>query len=246
MKIYAYNQGSQSAKELSKALGIQRIRHEGPEIHVDTLINWGSSHIKRRVFCDNIINPEHAVGLAANKLKTFKALDGKCNIPDWTEDPNVARQWIERGDSVVIRHKLSGHSGQGIAIVDSHEAFNAEKVAPLYTKYKDKKEEYRIHVFRGKAFFFQRKARKLDVPEEEVNWKVRNLKGGFIYANKNIEVPEIAQQHAIRAVAALHLDFGAVDLMLGRDGHYYVLEVNTACGLMGTTLTKYVEQFKAI
>jgi D-alanine-D-alanine ligase-like ATP-grasp enzyme len=41
------------------------------------------------------------------------------------------------------------------------------------------------------------------------------------------------------------LDFGAVDVIWNeKEDKYYVLEVNTACGLEGTTLDKYVEQFR--
>jgi glutathione synthase/RimK-type ligase-like ATP-grasp enzyme len=116
--------------------------------------------------------------------------------------------------------------------------------APLYTRYIKKKEEYRIHVFQGDAFFVQRKARKKEVPDDQVNWKVRNLAGGFIFANQNVEVDDVARNEACNAVAALALDFGAVDIIRGTDGKYYVLEVNTACGLEGTTLEKYVEKFQ--
>ena len=99
-------------------------------------------------------------------------------------------------------------------------------------------------MFRGNVFFAQRKARKLDVPDDEVNWQVRNLAGGFIYANQAIEAPQAACHNAVAAVTALELDFGAVDVVVTATGKCYVLEVNTACGLAGTTLDKYVEVFR--
>jgi D-alanine-D-alanine ligase-like ATP-grasp enzyme len=47
------------------------------------------------------------------------------------------------------------------------------------------------------------------------------------------------------AIKSLGLDFGAIDMIYNeRRNQYYVLEVNTACGLTGTTLDKYVEVFK--
>lgn len=248
MKLYAYKQGSESAKELATALDIKRLRHEGPPIEVDVLINWGASQIKREVYCPNILNEPGAVTLATNKLRTFQVLDGRVSIPQWTADREEALEWLIKGaDTVVIRNKLTGHSGEGIVLFDNAQRFNdAFPVAPLYTKYIDKSQEYRVHVFRGEAFFIQRKARKLDVPDDEVNWKVRNLKGGFIYANKEVLIDDEGKEQAIKAVGTLGLDFGAVDLVLGRDGRYYVLEVNTACGLAGTTLDKYVEQFRKV
>jgi hypothetical protein len=43
MKLYAYKQGSKSAKALSQALGIKRIKHEGDGLKVKgTLLNWGA------------------------------------------------------------------------------------------------------------------------------------------------------------------------------------------------------------
>jgi glutathione synthase/RimK-type ligase-like ATP-grasp enzyme len=93
----------------------------------------------------------------------------------------------------------------------------------------------------GEVIFTQRKARKTSV--EEPNWAVRNLAGGFVYvAAEAGEGPP--DELAIKAVAALGLDFGAVDVILGRDGQFYVLEVNTACGLEERTADKYVEAFK--
>lgn len=262
MKLYAYKQGSKSAKALAEALGIKRIKHEGEQLVMKGyVLNWGASKLARKIIPERvfgqplILNDPENVALAANKLSTFKALSAAgVSVPEWCDDPNWANDvWAGNGHTVVVRNKLNGHSGEGIEIFDpKNEPKDEDGVnftnfnfqAPLYTKYIQKKEEYRIHVFQGDAFFVQRKARKLDVPEEEVNWKVRNLAGGFIFANKGVVVPDVAKQEAINAVNALGLDFGAVDIILGTDGVYYVLEVNTACGLEGTTLTKYVEKFQ--
>jgi len=49
---------------------------------------------------------------------------------------------------------------------------------------------------------------------------------------------------ALAAVSALGLDFGAVDIIYNEhENQYYVLEVNTAPGLEGTTVEKYAEAF---
>jgi len=48
----------------------------------------------------------------------------------------------------------------------------------------------------------------------------------------------------LASVMALGLDFGAVDIVYNEnDNKAYVLEINTAPGLSGTTLEKYVEVF---
>lgn len=243
MKLYPYNQGSASAKALAKSLGIKRLRHEGKPIVEDTLINWGASRINRPIhWVVNYLNIPASVATAVNKLQSFNTLNGHASIPEFTESLEEAKKWLAEGVTVVERHKLTGHSGEGVRVVEPGQELHQ---APLYVKYIPKKHEYRIHVFRDKAFFVQRKARKNDVPDEDVNWKVRNLKGGFIYANQDVDVAEEAKQQAIITIKTLGLDFGAVDIIYNeRSDKYYVLEVNTACGLAGSTLEKYVEVFK--
>jgi glutathione synthase/RimK-type ligase-like ATP-grasp enzyme len=205
------------------------------------IVNWGSSYFKRNIAHDGVFNPPDCVKNAINKLSAFKCLEGHVPIPEWTEEREEAVEWLQEG-VVVARQSLTGHSGEGLVIIETM----ADWVeAPLYVKYIQKKHEYRAHVFRDRVFFIQRKARNKDVPDEKVNWKVRNHGNGFIFAHKDVDVCEEAKRHAIMAVDKLGLDFGAVDLIWNeKKDKYYVIEVNTACGLEGTTLEKYVEVFK--
>lgn len=245
-KIISYKLGSNSAKELSKALGIKRIRHEGRNILIKgPLINWGCSVIPDRVILTNkarIVQHPEAIKKAANKLQAFKTLEGRVPIPCYTTDRQEAAKWLP-GGMVVCRTILSGHSGKGIVLASNEEEMVP---APLYTQYIKKEHEYRLHVFGDEVFFVQRKARKLEVPDEEVNWQIRNHDNGFIYANKDVEVGELFKEIAVKSIKALGLDFGAVDLIVTKKGEPYVLEINTAPGLTGTTLEKYCEQFNKI
>lgn len=246
MKIYPYKQGSKSAKALAEALGVKRMKREGkPFLRGETILNWGSSNISRR-HASEVINMPWAVATAANKLEAFKAFrnfQARVPAPLWTDIRVEASRWLAEGVTalIVCRTKLNGHSGEGIVLADKQEALVD---APLYTAYIPKKEEYRLHVHNGQVFFVQRKARNKEIPDENVNWKIRNHGNGFIFAHKDVDVPEVAKQAAIMSVQALGLDFGAVDIIYGVDRKWYVLEVNTACGLEGTTLEKYVEEFK--
>lgn len=244
MVILPYNKASQSAKLLAQTLGVRRVRHEGRPVRMNkTILNWGCSSIPQRVYHPdglNIVNNPVSVQVASNKLEAFRLLDGHVPVPPFTIWQDTALEWLADG-AVVCRTRLTGHSGEGIVIaLDSDEVVPA----PLYTKYIKKNQEYRIHVMGGEAFFIQRKARKLDVPDEEVNWKIRNHQNGFIYANQDVEVPEEYKEIAVEAVNILNLDFGAVDIISKKNGEPFILEVNTAPGLAGTTLEKYCDQIR--
>jgi len=85
--------------------------------------------------------------------------------------------------------------------------------------------EFRVWVFKDKAFAIQEKVYK---GEGEFKGYCRNNRFGFKFEkaddqrkNKELTVPAVA------AVSALEMDFGAVDVLRGKDGKYYVLEVNS-------------------
>lgn len=251
MKIVPYKAGSESAKALAGELGIARLKLEGSRWKGkagDVVINWGTSRRGHPAFEGEarVLNKPESVALAANKLHAFRAFqENDVSCPWWTENRMEASDKLLTGCTIVVREKLNGHSGDGIAII-TPEIYQAQGLiqAPLYTNYIKKADEYRAHIFNGKMFFVQRKARKKDVPDDEVNWQIRNHANGFIFAHEGVEIPEEAQELSVKAVAALGLDFGAVDLIKTKTGRWYVLEVNTACGLEGTTLKKYAEQFR--
>lgn len=247
MRIYPYNPFSASAKALAKHLDVKRVKHNGRRAIVDpVIINWGASKINRALITNRILNPPGAVAKASNKLETFKALNGRVDTPSFTTSLVEASKWLAEGLIIVERHKLTGHSGEGIRLVHKDDKDNTlSDKAKLYVKYIPKRHEYRLHVFRDKVFFVQRKARNKDVANENVDWKIRNHGNGFIYAHQEVDVPDEAKQGAIMAINLLGLDFGAVDMIYNeKHNKYYVLEVNTACGLHGETLNKYGEIFQ--
>lgn len=249
MLLYPYKKSSQSAKALAKALGIKRARRDGGLIKTDVLINWGSSEILRETSAV-VLNRPVSVAVACNKLSTLNvlAINGVPH-PPYTSDVGVAQGWLDAGRTVMCRTKLQGHSGEGIVVVDPDEEGSHLSPAPLYTQYVPKTAEYRVHVFKGRAFFVQQKRRNKDIPDDQVNWKIRNHANGFVFAHKAVECNNLESltDTAVSAVDALSLDFGAVDIIYNeRSNSYLVLEVNTACGLEGTTLEKYVEVFSGV
>jgi hypothetical protein len=172
------------------------------------------------------------------------------NIPPFTIDREVAQGWLGEGKSVVVRHVLAGNSGEGIELINApRTGMEIPQVpeAPLYTQYVKKRDEYRVHVVKGVVTDVQRKARSTSTPDSDVNWAIRNTSGGFIFARDGITPDSSVMEQAKLAVLASGLDFGAVDIIWNaHQRKAYVLEINTACGLEGTTLERYTAAFIAV
>jgi len=273
--IYPYKMGSGSARLLSTELRNRghralRVRPDGNyrPFRNHLIINWGNSHppqwginFRRTGGPDynNVLNMWPSVAVASNKLTAFQIMqEAGVHIPEFTTDVRVAMEWKFEGP-ILARYKLSGHSGAGIEFVPRQTAhwdtdYDAVLQAmvddncPLYVKYIKKAAEYRVHVFRGEVIDIQQKMKRRDIDNEAVDYKVRNHANGWIYARDNITQPHaMVLEQANNAVRALGLDFGAVDIIW--NNHYqscYVLEVNTAPGLEGTTVTKYANAIETL
>lgn len=246
--LMPYKNGSKSVRELKIAGNGVEIKREGSKFvgrRGKKVVNWGCTHLPDEVARCTVLNSPEAVALAANKLHFFNAVKDRVSHVPFTDDVNVAEEWVRNGKTVVARTVLNGHSGQGIVLCDALPL----PAAPLYTLYVPKKQEYRVHVIDGKVVDVQRKARRREVPDENVNWKIRNLDGGFIYARdfNEDDLPEDIKRNALATIKKLGLDFGAVDMIHNeKEGKSYVLEVNTAPGLQGQTLEAYVNAFKEL
>lgn len=217
----------------------------------DIVINWGNSSYPNWYEHQPLNLPEPmfneflVVANAVNKLYTFQIFkDNNIPTPEWTTDGAVAAEWLDDGFDVVARHNLTGFGANGIELLkgaSGEEEVDFTTNAPLYVKYKKKKHEYRVHVFNGEVIDVTQKRKRKGV---EVDYKIRNYKNGWVYCRDDIVEPSDLRSVSIAAVAALGLDFGAVDVIWNeKENKCYVLEVNTAPGLVGTTLESYANAF---
>ena len=209
----------------------------------DVMVNWGNSNLADwDEFLYSVpLNDCQYVQTAVNKLKTFQALQGKCNIPEWTTDPILAQQWADEGYEVLLRNKLTGFGGKGIELFtqEMNDHFKLNNKCPLFVKYKKKKKEFRVHVFNGEVIDVTQKKKRKDF-DGEINTKIRNYGNGWVYCREDIVEPEDLRTQAVLAVHSLDLDFGAVDCIWNeKENKTYVLEANTAPGLEGTTIEAY-------
>lgn len=228
--VYPYKKYSKSARLLARKLGGKLIRLKNSKFKWNKpVINWGNSNVPGKALNLNV-KP------ALNKLvafRRFKENDIRC--PDWTEDHATAIQWAADGHVVFARTRLMGHSGQGIVVLNEFPDTNAR----LYTKYVKKKGEFRLHVIGNSVVDVQEK-RKRNGGDHSL---VRSHQNGYVYCREDVTVPEDAPDLAIRAVRALGLDFGAVDVIWNqKKGVSYCLEVNTAPGISETTAHIYARE----
>lgn len=240
-------------RRLSRALGI-------PYVSLDRLtrarfrqanliVNWGSG----RVFDSGprVLNFPSSVAQAANKLSCFQALD-RAKVPtlEWTRSLGDAAKWLV--DSSVVGHfDLHGHSGSGLRLYRKGETLGDDNAGDvkLFTKYFPKEVESRVLLIRrpgGENLFTSMYMEKVRVAKEK--WAERGLTespttfirtwtNGWNFA-RSVSPDAAAVEWASRALGALKLDYGAVDLMRDKTGKRYIVgEINTAPGLEGLSLS---------
>lgn len=246
-RILPYRQGSRSARSLADGIRGRVLRLEGSSFRpraTDTIINWGSTDENRQFGLARVKNPPNLVRTASNKLSFFNRMseqeDTNSIIPNfWTTQDQIP----DEAFPIVCRTVLAGHSGDGIVIADTRDTLVP---APLYVQYIKKQSEFRIHVGlrNGEAVVIaeQKKVKRADA--EEVDFRIRNHAGGFIFQRNGIEIPEVVREAAKSVLLRSRLDFGAVDVIYNaRNNRAYVLEINTAPGLEGQTVQDYVTFF---
>jgi len=238
LKIFPYNYNSLSARKLSKALRIQVVGHTYSPLRNNIIINWGNSTPPHFKWMEQDLNKPHAIALASNKLNTFLEYRNASfiHVPDWTTNPQEAQHILNLGNKVYCRKLLSSHSGNGIVICKDGDKL---PIAPLYTFHTKHKDEYRVHVFKGRSIDVQKKKKRKN---NFISNGIRNSNNGWVYCRGDIIIPTNLQSIAVEAVGLLGLDFGAVDI--GHrviDNKFFVFEVNTAPGLEKTTLDKYAK-----
>lgn len=248
-RVIPYRAGSRGATALSRTLGGLCLKVDGTSRfrprRDDVIINWGNTED----VCNpggRMLNLPLMIRNASNKLMFFNRMseEGCGDI--------IPAFWTNRGDipddafPIVCRTILAGHSGAGIVIADTRDDLVD---APLYVKYVKKQDEYRVHVGRrdGESIIISTQQKRRRLEHDDPNWQVRNHANGFIYARGDVDPPACVLDAARRALEATGLDFGAVDVIYNaRHAIPYVLEINTAPGLEGSTVDDYVRFFRNV
>lgn len=254
IKILPYKQTSSSARSLAIALKAKKLLLPPRDTYRprkgDVIINWGNTSLwaSGLMGIGKYLNNPRIVGIAVNKYKFFNFCEAKkVPCPKWTPDVALVRSWLKEGRTVLARTLLESHSGRGIHVLESVGGAVPKEEdiphAPLYTLYQPKKTEYRVHVIGGKVVDCQEKRKSSEA--EEVDYKVRVHRSGWVFCRENIKPPKKVLELALEVISKLDLDFGAVDIGW-TDSKKLALcyEVNTAPGLEGTTLKIYAKALR--
>ena len=209
--------GSQSAKRLAGSL----TKKLGYKV-------WRSTITKA-----NRVNLSYGQG--TDKLTQYKWFQEQ-GIPalTFTTDPEKAQEWVQNGHVLFARTLLNSSCGRGIVIIDEAPV----RDYPVYTVYKKKKREFRVHVFKDKVVKVSEKKRRKEWNGERDS-KIRNLDNGYVFCHCENE-PEGIRELAVKAAACVGSSFRGVDIGYNeRNNELFVIEVNSAPGMEGQTLEAY-------
>lgn len=250
--VYPYKKGSASAKLLAQAIGAERVFPDSsfaPKPS-DLIVNWGNGNPpnwRSQLYLQSIqvLNHWENVCFAIDKRTSFVMFKeaGVC-IPKYTQSRSMAIDWLEDGKIVIGRALLEGTRGEGIVVMEKVTQF---KECALYTQYTEPTKEFRIYTFNGKFIDALEKRRDSDrLAEGTIDYRVRTEENGWVFCRNNVQVPQEAAKQAVRATRALGLLFGGVDIIWNqKENRAAVLEVNTAPGIFGTTVSLYAQEILA-
>jgi hypothetical protein len=181
--------------------------------------------------------------MAVDKLIAFNVLtEAGVEMPLFTDDYERATRWWKGGKTVIQRNMLRASGGKGIIVCGQGEDIGPPptRQGQMWTLYRKKVDEYRVHVMGGQVIDVQKKMRSITDERWTGNNTIRNQANGWVYGRENVRAPQAVEEVAKQAVAILRLDFGAVDIgWTGQTAVASVYEVNTAPRLIRSTLGEY-------
>lgn len=162
---------------------------------------------------------------------------------EFTTDAQVAAGWAAEGFVVFGRKILNGSCGKGIVVIEPPTNPELEWVLPLcpvYTKYKKKKREFRVHIYKDTVVSVTEKRRRAGFAGER-DTRIRNLANGYVFCQTVADEPTGLRALALAASKVSPSDFKGVDLAYNeRNNDLFVIEVNSAPGIQGSNINAYV------
>jgi hypothetical protein len=205
---------------LGEALGIPH-GTEVPSDRQDVLIRWGATG-SVPYQAELTINPANAIERATHKLNSFLRMSQRgIVVPRFSEVPgNLRAPFLSRS----INHTRGQDIGLCMQLGDAAMYPSAD----FFVEYVPVAREYRARVVGDECV---RVSEKVLTDDTVYTPWIRNYEHGHTFVSPRTRLNAFQESLAIAAVKAHGLHFGAVDLVVGDDGHTYVLEVNTAPAL---------------
>jgi hypothetical protein len=197
---------------------------------IDKRIAW------RTFSRDNILTPKYIIG--DPNIELGDGIDQRAQLLEELGNPR----------HVVVRSTVKGSRGTGISIY-SYQSFlegdDLPDTAKAVVEYMPKRREFRSHIFYNPygatyEFTIREKLRRRGAAVDNM---VRNHDNNWIFAANfpiSTDLSNRIYDLSIGVVSALGLDFAGIDIIYNeRRDSLYVLEANTAPGLVASTLQFY-------
>lgn len=156
----------------------------------------------------------------------------------FTTDQGKALAWLSEGNIVFARTLTRSSEGKGIVVLNTP---GNVVPAPVYTLYRKKKKEFRVHVYKDKVVAVLEKRKKKEFCGER-DTKIRNTANGYVFCSDGVIEPPGIRELALKARKVTTSDFAGVDIGYNEKlNELFVIETNSAPGMSGSTPSKYVE-----
>ncbi|KXZ39382.1 YheC/D like ATP-grasp [Alkalithermobacter thermoalcaliphilus JW-YL-7 = DSM 7308] len=137
-------------------------------------------------------------------------------------------------DFPIIGRKYTHKNGTDIKIIDSFNEYKKSD-SDYYIQYIKVTQEYRVHVMDLEVFFIEEKYKEDYIEGEEIT--IRTKAFGWNLRKVNLEDKDDKEKEeifniSIKAIHALGLDYGVVNIGKDINGKYLVLDVDPTCKYM--------------
>ena len=193
----------------------------------DLLVRWGCTS---ELDSEKTLNKAKAIQLANDKLESRKLfMEKNLSVPKTTTE-------LPQSYPVVVRPTNHSQGRRFYYCENLAEVHNAiDKIETLgksyyISEYIKKEREFGVFVFNNRVTSMIEKVPKNEEAKEALAWNV--AQGTHVFENVNWDNWNIAvAKLGIKALEAIGLDFGRVDIIVDSNGSAYILEVNSAHSL---------------
>jgi glutathione synthase/RimK-type ligase-like ATP-grasp enzyme len=233
MKLQLLSTNSTKGSQSLKALALALSQQIGYKVLRTTKVNPKRKQLK--------------YGNSIDKLTQYKWFQQQgLSALEFTTNVTTAADWLNEDKVTIFGRKLLNSScGKGIVVyestVEGQISLMDSVPCPVYTKYKKKKREFRVHVFQGVVVSVTEKKRKVGWTDQR-DTKIRNLANGYVFCQEVTNEPEGLRELALQAATVVQSDFKGVDIGYNeKNNDLFVIEVNSAPGITGSNINKYVQ-----